>query len=105
MSNYKAFTTGCVLLALASLSGCAHVERVGFDNTQHSVRYCGNKHADEEDVESAARDDCRPPSRLAVLSCNREQVGAKTGTIGNEGFAFSNTSATFGVCCEFTCGN
>lgn len=105
MSNYKVFSIWCVVLALAGTSGCAHVERVGFDNTKRSVRYCGNKHADEADVESSARHDCSPPLRFAVLSCNREQVGSKSGTIANEGFAFTKTDATYGVCCEVTCQN
>jgi hypothetical protein len=52
-----------------------------------------------------ARHDCSPPQRFAVLSCDREQVGSKSGTVGSEGFAFTNTKATYGVCCEVTCQN
>lgn len=94
------------LLALLSVSACAHVERVGFDNTKGSVRYCGNKHADESDVENTARHDCSAAQRFAVLDCSREQIGSKAwGTDFGSGMSVTNAQATYGVCCDVQCGH
>ena len=103
---FKVFYIGCLLLVLAEVGACAHVERVGCDNTKHSLRYCGNKHADESDVESSARQECSYAQHFAVLGCSREQIGSKAATVdyGN-GLAFTNNRATFGVCCDVQCGN
>lgn len=91
-----------VLLVLCS---CAHVERVGFDNTTHTVRYCGNRHADELDVKAEARKACSTARRLEVLRCMREQIGAKADTYNfGAGASFTNIDATYGVCCDFQCG-
>jgi hypothetical protein len=96
----------CSLLVLASVSACAHVERVGFDNMKGSVRYCGNKHADEGDVENAARHDCSAAQRFAVLDCSREQIGSKAwGTDFGSGMSVTNAHATYGVCCDVQCGH
>jgi hypothetical protein len=106
MATHKLFSIGCLLLAMAHVFACATVERAGFDNTSHSVRYCGNKHADQADVESAARHDCSAAQRFAVLRCEREQVGAKAATFGyGGGVAFTSSRATYGVCCDVSCGN
>jgi hypothetical protein len=96
----------CSLLALASVGACAHVERVGFDTTKGSLRYCGNKHADESDVESTARQDCSAAQRFAVLSCTREQIGSKAWANDfGSGVSVTNTHATYGVCCDVQCGH
>jgi hypothetical protein len=96
---------GWSLLTLASVSASAHVERVGFDNTKGSVRYCGNKHADESDVEDTARHDCSAAQRFAVLDCTREQIGSKAwGTDFGSGVSVTNSHATYGVCCDVKCG-
>lgn len=96
---------GCLLLATTHVFACAHVERVGFDNVQHTQRYCGNKHADEGDVQSTARAECSAP-RFAVLSCMREQIGSKAANVDfGSGVSVTNSRATFGVCCDVTCGN
>jgi len=94
-------------LTLVSIQSfaCAHVERVGFDNVQHTQRFCGNKHADEGDVQSTARAECSAP-RFAVLSCMREQIGSKAANVDfGSGVSVTNSHATFGVCCDVTCGN
>jgi hypothetical protein len=95
-----------LLLAISTTcAACAHVERTGFNNVQHTQRYCGNKHADENDVEREARSECSAP-RFAVLSCTREQIGAKAANVDfGSGISVTNTKATFGVCCDVQCGN
>ena len=96
---------GSLLLAMTQSFACAHVERTGFNNVQHTQRYCGNKHADENDVERAARSECSAP-RFAVPSCTREQIGAKASNVDfGSGISVINTRATFGVCCDVQCGN
>jgi hypothetical protein len=85
-----------------SLCACAHVERVGFDNPTRTVRFCGNKHADEADVKAEARKDCS--SRLEVIRCMREQVGARADTFNSgAGVSVTEVNATYGVCCDFRC--
>jgi len=102
---FRMLGMGCALVALVQVGACAHVERVGFDNVQHTQRFCGNKHADESDVQSAARTEC-PTPRFAVLGCNREQIGAKAANVDfGSGLSVTNTRATFGVCCDVQCGN
>jgi hypothetical protein len=103
---FKVLCIGCLVLASGLVGACAHVERVGFDHAKHSLRYCGNSHADESDVESAARKECSYAQQFAVLDCNREQVGSKGGTFDSgSGIAFTKTNATYGVCCDVQCGN
>ena len=94
-----------LMLAITQTCACAHVERAGFNNAQHTQRYCGNKHADENDVQQEARAECSAP-RFAVLSCEREQIGGKASNFDfGSGVSLTNTRATFGVCCEVQCGN
>lgn len=101
----KRLGLGCLLLATLSVEACAHVERVGFDTVQHTQRYCGNKHADESDVQSAARAACQTP-RFALLGCSREQIGSKASNVDfGSGISVINTRATFGVCCDVQCEN
>jgi hypothetical protein len=102
---FKNSFLGCLLLASAQVCACAHVERVGFDNVQHTQRYCGNKHADDKEVQSEARADCSSP-RFAVLSCTREQIGSKAANVDfGSGVSVTNSRATYGVCCDVQCGN
>jgi hypothetical protein len=100
----RILSIACALLTLASVGACAHVERVGFDNTQGSARYCGNKHADQGDVEDSARHDCSPAQHFALLGCMREQIGSKASTYAfNNGLSLTNARATYGVCCDVRC--
>jgi hypothetical protein len=102
---FRELVLGCLLLAMAQICACAHVERVGFDSGQHTLRYCGNKHADEDEVQSTARSECSAP-RFAVLSCMREQIGAKAANFDfGSGVSVTNSRATYGVCCDVQCGN
>jgi hypothetical protein len=101
---YRKLLIACSLLVLAGVSACAHVERVGFDSTKGLVRYCGNKHADESDVQTAARNECSPAQRFALLGCMREQIGSKAYSQDfGSGVAVTNTRATYGVCCDVRC--
>jgi hypothetical protein len=76
---------------LSTAPACVSVRMAGFDNETGVVRFCGNTHADREDIANAARESCSTNMRLQVLRCMSEQMGTRA------------LSAKYGTCCDFRC--
>jgi hypothetical protein len=91
------------ILASFTLS-CAHVNKVGFDNTTNTVTLCGNKWADQGDINSAAKSACGGGARPALLRCNMVHDGAvATSNTDPRGRTSTNIKPVYKNCCEYQC--
>lgn len=92
-----------LLLAIVQLtSGCAHVRASGFDNTTGVMQYCGNEHADGDDIVRFARKSCR--GRLHVLRCRTVVVGETGSAVAlGHGYSLASSSPDYGMCCDVSC--
>lgn len=92
----------CWLAIFQLTSGCAHVYEAGFDNTTGVLQYCGNEHADGDDVVKVARKRCS--GHLRVLRCRTVVVGSSGSAVNlGYGLVMGSSSADHGVCCDVSC--
>lgn len=93
-----------VAVVLSLVPACAQVRMAGFDNTTGVVRYCGNPYTRMEEIQAAARGQCKKERRLEVLRCMDEPAGASAWTSSSAaGSSVTRIEPQYGTCCDFRC--